>query len=308
VILRLAETLVALREADLLKKLERVDKTGTLAIYREQGVDPEESRIAFEFGRRMIETDPNDRERLSQLVQAAVEEPGLRRAWDWVAILLFGLAGEQLLIWKKPESIALPNGTSSSLGDRRSAPVRQGSGPQEGNPAAEESTKSNQPSFENRAIAIEYPGTWHVFKKYGQKWRHQGKATGIKKGRQEELLKGFAEGDGFLRDDDAVRLIQKTHSRYDKRRIMSILKPELRKVILTNLHHTHGISIRCPGTNTAKRGRQEFRSAMPSRATKTAWNLSFLNSSQETSSLTPEEWVALATLPIPQRLGAVDVF
>jgi hypothetical protein len=83
-----------------------------------------------------------------------------------------------------------------------------------------------------------------VFKKYGQKWRHQGKATGIKKGRQEELLNGFAEGGGFLRDNDAVELVQKTPSRYDKRRIMSILKPEisrLRKVILTNLHHTHGI-------------------------------------------------------------------
>jgi hypothetical protein len=220
VILRLAEALVALRKADLLKNLERVDETAMLANYRERGVDPEESQIAYEYGKRIIKTDPNDRHRLSQLVKTAIKEPGLRRALNWLAILLNGLAGDQLLIETKQED---------------ANPFSEG--PHEGIAATERLGK--QPQLKNYAIAIEHHGAWHVFKRYKQKWRHQGKATGIKEGRQEELLECFAEGSGLLTDNSAVKSVRRTYSQDDKKRIMKILKPQisrLRGIIRLNLH------------------------------------------------------------------------
>jgi hypothetical protein len=96
--------------------------------------------------------------------------------------------------------------------------------------------------FENWALAIEHDKAWHVFKKSRGGWRHQGKAKGISKGRQEDLLKRFAAGGGFLSDQEAVKSVLETPSRYDQTKIMQIIKPEisrLRKVIRRNLQVTN---------------------------------------------------------------------
>jgi hypothetical protein len=106
----LGEALSVLREANVLSKLEQLDEPGTLALYRRQGDDPQATQIAYAHAKQMIEADPADRQQLAQLVRDAAEEPGLRRAWDWVSILLCGLTGQQRLGWKQePSERNVPN-------------------------------------------------------------------------------------------------------------------------------------------------------------------------------------------------------
>jgi hypothetical protein len=97
----LIEVLGAFREADLWAKLELVDKAMTLAHYRRERDDPQESEIAYDHAVQIIRADPTHRKRLAQLVQDGWDEPGLRKAWDWVYILLHGLTGQQMLAWKQ---------------------------------------------------------------------------------------------------------------------------------------------------------------------------------------------------------------
>ncbi len=104
--------------------------------------------------------------------------------------------------------------------------------------SAPERSSDVRPRFEVWALAIEHGGGWHVFKRFDGKWRHHGRAKGIAKGRQEDLLKRFAEGGGFLSDVDAVNSVRGAFSTYDRKKIMQTIKPEisrLRKVIRRHL-------------------------------------------------------------------------
>jgi hypothetical protein len=100
----LADVLALLREANVLNRLEQLDEPATLAHYRQQHTDPQESQTACAHARQIIEADPTDHQALRQLVRDAAEEPGLRGAWDWVSILLSGLTGQQKLLWKQDPS------------------------------------------------------------------------------------------------------------------------------------------------------------------------------------------------------------
>src|SRR5207245_3625751 len=81
-------------------------------------------------------------------------------------------------------------------------------------------------SLGNWAFAMEYAGAWHLFRKFGCNWRHQGRARGIATGRQENLLRSFAAGGGFLAQVEAVKLLRQTYSAYDSKKIMQIIKPD----------------------------------------------------------------------------------
>jgi hypothetical protein len=116
----LAEAQALIREANLLRKLEEVDDAGTLAHYRQQRDDPEETQLAYAHARLIIEADPADRQRLRELVQDAVEEPGLRRTWDWVSNLLYGLTGQQKLVWQSERE--RPNSPSSLISEAKGSP------------------------------------------------------------------------------------------------------------------------------------------------------------------------------------------
>jgi nucleoside phosphorylase len=109
----LEQALAALGEADLLQKLDRLDEAATLGHYRQQRDDPEETRLAYGHAKQIIATDPADHERLAQLVRDAVEEPGLRRTWDWVHILVAGLIGQQKVVWQDDPRPLLPNPTTA---------------------------------------------------------------------------------------------------------------------------------------------------------------------------------------------------
>jgi hypothetical protein len=115
----LAEVLAALGDADRRQRLEQLDEAETLAHYRQARDDPQENQLGYAWARQVIETDPTDRERLAQLVQAALE-PGLRKAWNWVYILLDGLTDQQRLVWKqKPGKRTTP---------KLSPPAQEGKG------------------------------------------------------------------------------------------------------------------------------------------------------------------------------------
>lgn len=61
---------------------------------------------------------------------------------------------------------------------------------------------------------------------------------GIAKGWQADLLTRFAEGGGYLSDDEAVKLARRTYSDCDRKQIMKLITPEiskLRKVIHKNM-------------------------------------------------------------------------
>jgi len=129
----LAAALTALREADLLSRLEQLDEPATLAHYRKQHDDLRATRLCFACAKQIIEADPTERPRLAQLVQDAVEEASLRGAWDWLSILLYGLTGQQRLVWKQePSELTAPNPSSptrESAGSGKSGrpvPVAQG--------------------------------------------------------------------------------------------------------------------------------------------------------------------------------------
>jgi hypothetical protein len=259
VMLLLAETLAALREADLLKELEKVGEPATLAHYRQVGDNPKENRINYEYAQEMIKTDPTDRLRLAQLVWAAVEEPGLRRAWEWVAIQLNRLADDLSLIKKDPVGTTPLGPSSRPVGDGNSVPILRAPEQEEGGESNEPQQSmgpeskpkativsdpplGTQPRFKNWALAFEPGGKWHLFKRFGSDWRCQGRATGITKGMQDDLLKYFAAGGGLLTDVEAVKLVRQTYSKEDKKRIMKIIKPvisRLRQVIRRNLNITH---------------------------------------------------------------------
>jgi hypothetical protein len=121
----LADALAAIRVAGFLRGLEELDVAALLAHYQQAAYDLPVTRIAYAHARQLIETDPADRQRLAQLVRDAVEESGLRKAWDWVYILLNGLTGQQWLAWKQ---IAIECETPSLLSPAASA--AEGSGEQ----------------------------------------------------------------------------------------------------------------------------------------------------------------------------------
>jgi hypothetical protein len=78
-----------------------LDEAGTLAHYRQaHDDDPQENQLAYAWARQVIEMDPSDRKCLSQVVQEALE-PGLRKGWNWLYILLDGLTGQQRVVWKQ---------------------------------------------------------------------------------------------------------------------------------------------------------------------------------------------------------------
>jgi hypothetical protein len=216
---QLVDTLAAFREAMLLDKMEQIDQVATVAHYRQQDDDQQEVPILVAYARQLIETDPVNEQELATLVRDSAQEPGLLKAWDWVYILLDGLAGQQALVWKGTHS------RSDEESSRSTTPR----------------PKAEGPALENWALAVEYPGTWHLFHKLGAAWQHRGRVRGLTKGRQEELLNAFAADGGFLSDAAAVKLVSQTASGYDRRKILGSIKPDLsrlRKVIRTNLNIT----------------------------------------------------------------------
>jgi hypothetical protein len=220
---QLVDTLAAFREAKLLDKMEQIDQVATVAHYRQQNDDQQEVPILVAYARQMIEIDPTNEQELATLVRDSAQAPGLLKAWDWVYILLDGLAGQQALVWK---------GTSLEE-DSRSDEERSRS--------TTRRPRAEGPALEHWALAIEYSGTWHLFHKLGAAWQHRGRVRGVPKGRQEELLKAFAAEGGFLSDAAAVKLVRQTASGYDRRKILGSIKPDLsrlRKVIRTNLNIT----------------------------------------------------------------------
>jgi hypothetical protein len=95
--------------------------------------------------------------------------------------------------------------------------------------------------LENWALAIEHGDAWHIFRKFGSAWRHHGRAEGLARGRQEQLLGLLADNGGFLSDYEAVKWVRATFSDHDRKQIMKIIKPELsrlRKFIRRNLNVT----------------------------------------------------------------------
>src|SRR5262245_33906757 len=66
--------------------------------------------------------------------------------------------------------------------------------------------QTSTPRFEGWAVGIEHKDKWHLFRRHGEEWRHQGTVP-VSKGRQNTLLKGFADGGGFLSRLEATRLI-----------------------------------------------------------------------------------------------------
>jgi hypothetical protein len=105
---QLADTLAALGEAELLDKLDHLDDDATIAHYHRQGDDPGEAPILLACAKQMIRVDPANAQQLAKLVRESVEEPGLIKIWDWVYILLDGLAGQQRLVWKGSSGEATP--------------------------------------------------------------------------------------------------------------------------------------------------------------------------------------------------------
>jgi len=93
-----------LRFSGVLKKLEQVDDAATLAHYRKEHDDPQERRIAYDYAKLIIETNPIDCQRLTKLVREALDEPGLRGTWEWLSILLKGLTGQLWLVTKGEEA------------------------------------------------------------------------------------------------------------------------------------------------------------------------------------------------------------
>jgi hypothetical protein len=91
-------------------------------------------------------------------------------------------------------------------------------------------TRAARPRFESYALAVEHAVSWHWFKRFGDQWRHQGRAQGIRKGRQADLLNDFAFGGGHLSGAEAQKLVRQTASRDERRRIMQIIKPEISRL------------------------------------------------------------------------------
>src|SRR5262249_25576784 len=136
----LAAALTVLRENNLVSKLEKLDEAATLTHYRQQRDDPQESQIAYAHAKQIIEADPADRQSLKELVRDAVEEPGLRKAWDWVFNLLYGLTGQQKLVWKSERDRAKP--PSSPTSEAKGSPESGVRHPSDGR-TLEESVRTN---------------------------------------------------------------------------------------------------------------------------------------------------------------------
>jgi hypothetical protein len=113
---------------------------------------------------------------------------------------------------KKPKSVtaADPDGTSGA------APRR---GDEEG-----------KPNPERWALGLETGDVWHVFQKVKRASRLQKKLVGPRKGRQAGLLRGFLDGGGFLKKNDALKLERRTYSDGERDKLMHLITPELSKL------------------------------------------------------------------------------
>jgi hypothetical protein len=112
----LADVLQELRSSGVLRKLEEVDDAATLAHYRQEREDPELRRISYEYSKKIIETDSDDRQRLEEFVRDVEEERGLWGTWDWMIILLNGLIGQQRLVFKTKQAREKPSDTRVAEG------------------------------------------------------------------------------------------------------------------------------------------------------------------------------------------------
>jgi hypothetical protein len=133
------------------------------------------------------------------------------------------------------QNVSLPRAITSQVSER---PL---SLPQDGNQLTRRREQPATPKFENWAIGLEHSDVWHIFKKFGDAWRHQRRLSGLSTGMQANLFKGFAEGSGFLSDHEATKRIRKTYDQSDRRRILKRIKPEIshmRSVIRAATHLT----------------------------------------------------------------------
>jgi hypothetical protein len=142
--------------------------------------------------------------------------------------LLFGVTlGPALRAGKRLFNLVQAVVPRAAAVGRRYGPLPGGSVPGD--------AKTLTPRFENWAVGIEHSDVWHVFKKFGDGWRHQGRLQNLSLGRQSEILKAFAEGGGFLSDHNALTQVRRTYGESDHKRIMKILKPQI-----SHLRHVLG--------------------------------------------------------------------
>ena len=119
-------------------------------------------------------------------------------------------------------------------------------------------------------LDVEARNKWHLFRKIGKEWRHQGRFHGVSKGREEELMRAFAERGGLLPKVDALRLARRAYSRGEVDQLMAVIKPDmarLRASIRKALGLTDKTVDPLPFDNTQKSWRLKSRSVMQSRRT-----------------------------------------
>ncbi len=80
------------------------------------------------------------------------------------------------------------------------------------------------------AIGIQDGKTWLILRRQDNRWRYFRKLP-ISKGRQASFLVAFAKGGGFLRKDDAIRLVNERPSGAEAMRLMNkIVKPTVSRL------------------------------------------------------------------------------
>jgi hypothetical protein len=87
-----------------------------------------------------------------------------------------------------------------------------------------------KPNLRYWALGVEAAGIWHVFKLVKGQWRQYGRLNGISAGRQDDLLRGFAEGGGFLLEQVAFKREFKDYRAGDRSRLTALIKPELSRI------------------------------------------------------------------------------
>jgi hypothetical protein len=123
---QLRDTAEALRAASRDTKRCNIDRDSTFDSYpKTGGTDRALAREAFDHALEMIDSSFGEETAngpLESLVTAAVEVDGLRGAWEWVIILIKGIAGLQRLEWlgqalaivqTDPAGAKVPEGTAA---------------------------------------------------------------------------------------------------------------------------------------------------------------------------------------------------
>jgi hypothetical protein len=130
--------------------------------------------------------------------------------------------------WQEGRVADFPGGAEvGEIEDRSSSESKTRLSPEKPSSEAGTTSIAHESKFHHLAFGMEAGNRWHVFKKYGKEWRHQGPLKGVAKGRQEELLAAFAEGEGYMSKDEALKLAGKSSLKNNKMKLFSNIKSEL---------------------------------------------------------------------------------